>query len=83
MLNRKTYSEVSDDDFKILSKSKTQPDFWENAHERQESFWTSGTSFEVVTTKLKVTQKLRNKNVLVVGVGQGQELYGFQKKVLT
>ena len=64
-----------------ISKENNLSDFWFKAHEREKSYWTSGTSFEVITKNYQIDSINKDlyRKVLVVGVGQGTELVGLKK----
>jgi hypothetical protein len=68
-------------DLEIYGRSNTIYDFWLKAHNHLESFWTSGTSWEYIKDVFNLDPKFINgSNVLVNGVGQGNELFGAQSE---
>lgn len=62
----------------MLKTASTLEEFWDLAHSRADSWWTSGTPFERVRDAFSLEGDLAQRNVLVIGVGRGTELFGFR-----
>lgn len=72
---------LNNEDRKIKESSTGILDFWNRAHDKGRSFWTSGTPFNEIIDffNLYVDPNFKKgKKVLVVGVGQGTEIDGFK-----
>jgi cyclopropane fatty-acyl-phospholipid synthase-like methyltransferase len=70
---------IPEKDLKIYFGSDAQNSFWDSAHTSLESFWTSGTDFLHISKMFNLPDLLTGMKILVIGVGQGKELYGAQR----
>jgi hypothetical protein len=70
-------SELRARDLEINQKSSSLEHYWEEAHRDKNSYWTSAkNTFQPIAEVLKIPTKLEGLSILVVGVGEGAELFG-------
>ena len=61
-------------DQQLFHESNSLISFWESAHASSRSWWTSGTNWDHIKAVFQIESSLEGKSLLVIGVGQGQEL---------
>jgi hypothetical protein len=73
---------MDDEDYKI-SKIPDIKLFWDSAHDRSSSIWTSSTPFDYLKSIFMFEDFDTSTRILIVGIGTGSELEGHRSRGFT